>query len=241
MNQDNKFIRSLIQSALRGNNSALEQLFEMNLPKIYTLAFRLTANYQSADLLTENIFLETWKQLNNLREDATFSSWLTGIAVYQSLIYLRENDNPQVYEIELLPSKDQLEKIVLSLPKNERVAFVLHYLEGYSKDEVSDLLAVPVSETTKYLTESENKVVTRSPEIDSQNVIAESLKKVKVDIKPKLDLIDKAFVSIYRLKSEEEVKQQFINEKSHGEKEEEDKGNKSSGIGGMLKKLFPKK
>lgn len=241
MNQDNKFIRSLIQSALRGNNSALEQLFEMNLPKIYTLTFRLTSNLQSAELLTENILVETWKQLNFLREDATFSTWLTGIAVYQSLNYLRENDNPQIYEVEQLPSKNQLEKIILALPKNERISFILHYLEGYSVDEVSDLLAISRTDTAKFLAEAESKVITRSPDIESQDMIAERFQKIKVDIKPNIDLIDKAFVDIYRLKSEEEVKEQFLNEKKSGDESEDKKENKTSGLGGIFRKIFPKK
>jgi len=213
----------------------------MNLSKIYTLTFRLTSNFQSAELLTENILVETWKQLNFLREDATFSTWLTGIAVYQSLKYLRESDNPQTYEVEHLPSKNQLEKIVLALAKNERISFILHYLEGYSVDEVSDLLAIPRTDTAKFLAEAESKVITRSPEIDSQNMIAERIQKIKVDVKPNIDLIDKAFVNIYRLKSEEEVKEQFLNEKKSGGESEDNKENKTSGLGGMFRKIFPKK
>lgn len=241
MNQDNKFIRSLIQSSLQGNNSALEQLFRMNLGKIYTLTLRLTANFDSADKLTEMVFVETWKQLGFLRDDATFGSWITGITVYQCLGYLRDNDNPQHLETVNLPSKDTLEKVILSLPKNERVAIVLHYFEKYTLDEVADLLAVTKTEISKYVEEGEKKVITRSPDLTSSQSIAESINKIKVDINPANDLINQAFVSIYRTKSENEVKEKFLSEKqAASESKTEEGGKEKGGFGSIFKKILPK-
>ncbi len=241
MNQDNKFIRSLIQSSLQGNNSALEQLFRMNLGKVYTLTLRLTANFDSADKLTEMVFVETWKQLGYLREDATFGSWITGIAVYQCLGYLRDKDNPQHLEAVNLPSKDTLEKVILSLPKNERVAIVLHYFEKYTLDEVADLLAVTKTEISSYIEEGEKKVITRSPDLTSSQLLAESINKLKVDINPTKDLINQAFVTIYRTKSEDEVKDKFLSEKeASSDSKSDDEGKDKGGFGGLFKKILPK-
>ena len=73
MTQDNKFIRSLIESAKRGNNAALEQLFEMNLGKIYKLSFLLTGDKPSADLITINTFINAWDFTDTIDEDITFA------------------------------------------------------------------------------------------------------------------------------------------------------------------------
>lgn len=241
MNQDNKFIRSLIQSSLQGNNSALEQLFNMNLGKVYTLALRLTANFDSANKLTELVFVETWKQMGFLRDDATFSSWITSITVYQCLSYLRDNENPQHLDTASLPSKDTLEKVILSLPKNERVAIVLHYFEKYTIDEVADLLAVTKTEISNYIKEGEKKVITRSTDLTSSQSITESINKIKVDIKPKQDLINQAFVTIYRTKSEDEVKEKFLSEKqASSNSKTENEGREKGGFGGLFKKILPK-
>lgn len=241
MNQDNKFIRSLIQSSLQGNNSALEQLFRMNLGKVYTLTLRLTANFDSAHKLTELVFVETWKQLGYLREDATFGSWITGITVYQCLGYLRDSDNPQHIEVVNLPSKDTLEKVILSLPKNERIAIVLHYFEKYTLDEVADLLAVTKTEISNYIEEGEKKVITRSPDLPSSQSLAERINKLKIDINPKQDLINQAFVTIYRTKSENEVKEKFLSEKeASSDSKSEDEGKEKGGFGGLFKKILPK-
>ncbi|HSL90792.1 MAG TPA: RNA polymerase sigma factor [Ignavibacteriaceae bacterium] len=241
MNQDNKFIRSLIQSSLRGNNSALEQLFSMNLNKVYTLTLRLTSNFSSAEKLTEEVLVEAWKQIKYLREDATFSSWITGITVYQCLKYLRENDNPKPQQASQLPSKDHLEKVILDLPKNERIVMVLHYFEKYTIDEISDLLAVSGSDAKMYLEEGEKKVITRSPDLSDAKNITEEINRIRVDMKPENDLINQAFVTIYKTKSEDEVKDQFLKEKQSSEDSNTDEQEKNKkGLGGLFKKILPK-
>lgn len=240
MNKDNKFIRSLIQSALQGNNSALEQLFNMNLPKVYTLAFRLTANLKSAELLTETVLVEAWKQLSYLRDDATFSSWISSITVYQCLKYLREDENPQHFEMPQLPSKSPLEKTILSLSKNERVSFVLHHFEGYSIDEVSDLLAISRTEAESTIKSGENVVVSRTPDAISEKSLSNRINLIKTDISPANDIINKAFVTIYRLKSEDEVKEQYLSEKKSRDDSRAEEAKTVKGIAGFFKKKKPK-
>lgn len=241
MNKDNKFIRSLIQSALQGNNSALEQLFNMNLPKVYTIALRLTANVKSAELLTETVLVEAWKQLSYLRDDATFSSWISSITVYQCLKYLRDNENPQHFELPQLPSKSPLEKLILSLQKNERISFVLHHFEGYTIDEVSDLMAMPLSETTNIIKQAENSIISRTPDTITEQSLANRMELIKTDASPAADLINQAFVTIYRVKSEEEVKEQYLSEQqSQSDAKSAEQIKTVKGIAGFFKKKKPK-
>ena len=69
MEQDNKFIRSLVQSAQNGKVVALEELYTMNLNRIYAIAFRSTANKPLAGLLTQNTLINAWQQLSRIREE----------------------------------------------------------------------------------------------------------------------------------------------------------------------------
>lgn len=241
MNKDNKFVRSLIQSALQGNNSALEQLFNMNLAKVYTLALRLTSNFKSADLLTETVLVEGWKQLSFLREDATFGSWISSITVYQSLKYLRENENPQHIDAQHLPSKSPLEKMILSLPKNERIAFILHHFEKYTIDEVADLLAIPSSEAQTLISDGEQNIISKTPDTITEESLLSRISLIKVDISPINDVVKQAFVQIYKLKSESEVKEKYLSEKgseSGSQKSGDDFEKK--GFASLFKKRKPK-
>ena len=51
MEQDNKFIKSLIESAQNGKVVALEELYKMNINRIYAIALRLTGKGPLAGLL----------------------------------------------------------------------------------------------------------------------------------------------------------------------------------------------
>ncbi len=241
MNKDNKFVRSLIQSALQGNNSALEQLFNMNLAKVYTLALRLTSNFKSADLLTETVLVEAWKQLGFLREDATFSSWISSITVYQCLKYLRENENPQHIEAQNLPSKSPLEKLILSLPQNERIAFILHHFEKYTIDEVADLLAIPSAEAKKFISDGEQSIISRTPDTINQESLPNRISLIKNEISPINDVVKQAFVSIYKQKSENEVKEKYLGDKgSEAESKKSKDEFEKKGFAGFFKKRKPK-
>ena len=85
MSSDNKFVRSLIENAKQGNNAAIEQLFQLNLGKIYAFALRLTANKATAETITKETFIEAWKKINLVRSDASFLKWLCAITVYQTI------------------------------------------------------------------------------------------------------------------------------------------------------------
>jgi RNA polymerase sigma-70 factor (ECF subfamily) len=130
---DNKFIRSLIQSAKQGNNAAIEQLFQMNLGKIYAFALRLTANKSLAESITKETFIEAWKKISLVRPDASFLKWLNAITVYKTIDNLRtlKQDPKKIKsDVKDIQSKDELDDYILNLPDQERVVFVLNKLEG---------------------------------------------------------------------------------------------------------------
>lgn len=245
MSQDNKFVRSLIQSALQGNKSALEQLYSMNLPRIYTLTLRLTANVETANKLTQDILVEAWKQLSYLREDATFSSWITSITVYQCLKYLRENDDARQVDAVHLASKDPLEKSILDLPKTERIVFILHYFEKYTIDEIADLLAIRNNEAKNYLEEGEKLVTAKVQDLTSKDMLVDHIKRIKINLIPNANLIKQALISIYRIKSEDEFKDEFLSEQSGEKSTKEEKDSREEekekkGFAGLFKKKKPK-
>jgi RNA polymerase sigma-70 factor (ECF subfamily) len=145
VSSDNKFVRSLIENAKQGNNAAIEQLFQMNLAKIYAFAIRLTANKVLAESITKETFIEAWKKINLVRNDASFLKWLSAITVYQTIDTLRSKKNKSKTnhsELKELESKGELDKYILDLPDQERMIFVLNKIEGYSIEEISDMMGI---------------------------------------------------------------------------------------------------
>ena len=222
MSLDNKFVRSLIQNAKQGNNAAIEQLFQMNLGKIYAFALRLTANKSLAESITRDTFIEAWKKINLVRPDASFLKWLNAITVYHVIDGLRsqkdsKKSKSEAREIEL---KDELDGYILNLPEQERMIFVLNRLEGYTVEEISDLMGIKKDQVNIHLKIANDKIIENDPVLKSEETLKTRLAKLIPEIEPPASVRD----SIFSYIMEEKLKEQREIEKiaAQVEKEEEE-------------------
>jgi len=138
--QDNKLIRSLIESSRNGNYNAFEQLFKMHVGYVYAISLRLLADFEDANKITVKIFLEAWKTISMVRRDSPFILWLKAIAIYSSLQRIREKAGGKTDSNKQTPSRkglNILDQELISLPDTERIVFVLYNIEHYKKEEIS--------------------------------------------------------------------------------------------------------
>ena len=222
MSIDNKFVRSLIQSAKQGNNAAIEQLFQMNLGKIYAFALRLTANKPLAESITKETFIEAWKKISLVRPDASFLKWLNAITVYKTIDSLRkQKQDPKKIKSDIreIEAKDDLDNYILSLPEQERMIFVLNMLEGYSIDEISDLMGIKKDQVNIHLNIANSKIIENDPNLKSANVMKERVSKLIPEIEPSTAVRDGIFTYIM----EEKLKEQREIEKIAAQVEQEEK------------------
>ncbi len=226
LSSDNKFVRSLIENAKQGNNAAIEQLFQMNLGKIYAFALRLTANKSLAESITKETFIEAWKKINLVRSDSSFLKWLSAIAVYQTIDTLRSKSHKQKLdrtEFRELESKDELDKYILALPDQERMIFVLHKIEGYTIDEISDMMGTKKDHVITYLNIAISKLVESEPSLSIESVMNEKISKVIPELQPSSEVRNSIFSYMMNVKMREQREQEKIAE-ALAEKEKQDKG-----------------
>lgn len=226
MSSDNKFVRSLIENAKQGNNAAIEQLFQMNLGKIYAFAIRLTADKSLAETITKETFIEAWKKINLVRSDSSFLKWLSAITVYQTIDSLRskkqkhKTDHSELRELE---SKDELDKHILSLPDQERMIFVLNKIEGYSVEEISDLMGIKKDQVIIHLNIALTKLGESEPSLKSENILNEKISKVIPELQPSSEVRSGIFSYIMDEKIREQKEQEKI-AAALAEKEKQEKG-----------------
>lgn len=226
MSSDNKFIRSLIENAKQGNNAAVEQLFQMNLGKIYAFALRLTANKSLAETITKETFIEAWKKINLVRSDSSFLRWLSAITVYQIINSLRsknqiqKKDKTDMHELE---SKDMLDKYIIALPDQERMIFVLSKIEGYSVDEISDLMGIKNDQILLHQEIAITKLIESDPTLSDENILKERLLKLIPEIQPSPEVRNGIFSYIMDEKIREKKEQEKI-AAAFAEKEKQEKG-----------------
>ncbi len=168
------YIKLLIKSAQQGKKNAYRELCNTNLKKIYNLSIRFILNEKIAEVLTQNIFIEAWENLKFLREEQVFEVWLKSIAVYKILDEMRTNKiKNEMIENELITENDfeirssnKYENLILLLPQKERIAFILHEIEAYTYDEISDIIHDMTKEQIKQIIRETRESLINAPDYE---------------------------------------------------------------------------
>jgi RNA polymerase sigma-70 factor (ECF subfamily) len=129
----------------------------------------MLANATQAEDLTQDVFLQVYKKIGSFRGDSAFTTWLHRLTVNQVLMHFRkrgvklehasEEDNfANVVETPLqstrrisMIDKIALEKAIGELPHGYRTVFVLHDVEGYEHEEISNLLDISIGTSKSQL------------------------------------------------------------------------------------------
>ena len=186
MAQDNKLIRSLVESTRNGNNNAFEQLFKMQVGYVFAISFRLLVDLEDAYENTSNVFLKAWETISMVRRDSPFILWLKAIAIYSSLQRIREKDKSKITGNKPIPDNiglSFLDQEIISLPESERIVFILSDIEHYQKEETSDLLSMTKKETDDFLV-SARKILMEKLVLKSYDSLEITVKQLPESIEP---------------------------------------------------------
>ena len=151
----------LIQRFLAGEEAAFACLVERYYQRIDRLAQQVVRHPMAAEDITQEVFLRAYRALPRFRGDASFYSWLYRIAINLCLNYLRRQanhvstaDEPEVSALpvaadpSVLLENQERERLVRraidALPAHYRVAIILRDLEGFSYQEIADILSIPL-------------------------------------------------------------------------------------------------
>lgn len=158
----------LVKRCLAGDPQAWESVVRQHHSRVYNLAYRFTGRFDEAEDLTQDIFLKIYRTLNSYRaESGALITWLTRVARNHlidhyrkfkaeraqtdslDVEYERVEENPARYASprEALEKRELSEWIhgaLLKMSEDLREAVVLRDLEGFSYEEVAEMLNVPV-------------------------------------------------------------------------------------------------
>ena len=152
--------------AAQGDTVAFERVYQAHLGRVYNLARRM-AGPESADELTQDVFVRVWQKLATFRGESSFATWLHRLAVnviierFRTLGAARDRflaDGEDV--LERLPdppsaarydTRMDLDAAMKRLPPGARTVFVLHDIEGYRHEEIGDMLGVSVGTSKSQL------------------------------------------------------------------------------------------
>lgn len=140
--------------AAAGDTDAFERLYRRHAGRIHSLARRMIGP-EEADDVTQDVFVRAWRKLALFRGDAQFGTWLYRLAVNVILgkrgTVAKYRDRHEDADIADLPiaarsvrpdMKMDMESALETLPKGARQVFVLHDVEGYTHEEIAEMLDV---------------------------------------------------------------------------------------------------
>ena len=111
-------------------------------PMLYRIACALLRSEADRQDAMQETALKAWKNRASLREEQYFRTWISRIMVNECHNLHRKNS--RYVPVEELPDRpapdsgEQETRLMLeSLPEKQRIPLVLHYLEGFSLEEIA--------------------------------------------------------------------------------------------------------
>ena len=100
---------ALVTAAKGGNTQAFEDLVRRHERRVFAVAQRITNNREDAEDVVQETFHKVFLHLGDFQEKSRFSTWLTRIAINESLIFLRRKRRV----VEVLPEspEDEVESL----------------------------------------------------------------------------------------------------------------------------------
>ncbi len=164
--------QQLVTRVAAGDAAAERELYETYVDRIYRLAFRLAGDDEMARDFTQATFIRAFEKIGSFRGESTLSTWLHSIGMSVALNGLRKSKRLRSREapieegltigttrIEAEPDlKERMARAIESLSEKYRVVFLMHDVEGYTHEEISGILKIPVGTSKSHLFQARGKL-----------------------------------------------------------------------------------
>ena len=146
----------LIVRARAGDGAAERELYEAHVDRVYRLVYRFAGEADLARDFTQDTFIRAFERLRDFRGESQFATWLHAIAVSVALNGLRDVKRRRARETDLEEGREvagtgreaepdlkrRLRAAIDALPEGYRTVFVMHDVEGYTHEEIGEVLGV---------------------------------------------------------------------------------------------------
>jgi RNA polymerase sigma-70 factor (ECF subfamily) len=151
---DSVDLGQLVSACLAGDRDAMQQIYEQCSSHVYALMVRIVGR-QDADDLTQQVFLQMFRKLNQFSGGSKLETWLYRLATNEALQHLRRNKRQAVQPLVAEPSasdpnrlmeseKIQMLEVALSRIDPElRAILSLKEEQNLSYREIADSIGIP--------------------------------------------------------------------------------------------------
>ncbi len=132
--------------------------------KMMTVCLRYANDHQEAEDMLQEAFIKIFSHIEQFKFEGSFEGWIRRIVVNTSLKMLQKkrisfleiNERTESYEtIDSYGASrlnaEELMKLINTLPTGYRNVFNLNIIEGYSHDEIAEMLNIQASTSRSQL------------------------------------------------------------------------------------------
>jgi len=138
----------VVSLAAKGDRAAFAELVRRRQGWIRTLMRRCSGDPSLADDLSQQVFMQAWRKIRQLKDVDRFGAWLKQMAINEWLQYIRKNDALRGAEKEASIVATQLDKTSIGLdldramsllPGPVSLCIALSYHERMTHEEIAEL------------------------------------------------------------------------------------------------------
>ena len=161
--------KALIKRIAGGDEDAFKFLVHKYQQMVFNTSLGFLPLKEDAEEITQDVFVEVYKSINTFRQDATLKTWVYRITISKCLEFQRKakrkkrfaflvsigNTSDMVLEPKIIDHPgveaeneertELLYKQIDQLPDNQKIALVLHNMDGMSYKEVSNTMGISLS------------------------------------------------------------------------------------------------
>lgn len=141
------------------DKAEFEQIVRENSEPLYWQIRRMVTSHEDANDVLQNTFLKAWKRIDDFHGDSTVFTWLSRIAINESVDFMRHNKHYADPTEDVMTLADSLladpyfdgsetealfQEAVASLPEVQRTVFTLRYYAEMKYSDISKLLNTSV-------------------------------------------------------------------------------------------------
>lgn len=150
---------AIIERARNGDDEAFVLIYEHFSPPIHRYVYRLVGNQELADDITQETFLKAFQSIHGIARDSNLGAWLYRIAsnacfdvlrrrkLITWLPMLEEGDKSDEFTSDdftpQLIESQMVRRTLAEMPPALSVCLVLRSVEGFSCEEVAEILKIP--------------------------------------------------------------------------------------------------
>jgi RNA polymerase sigma-70 factor (ECF subfamily) len=176
--------RELVRRAQREDKEAFEELIRRHQHRVFAVAGGIVRRREDVEDVAQQVFVKAYFSLKRFDQRAAFSTWLYKITVNECWDMLRKRKvRPLVYEADLseeqarqvissaekgkdepdiserLEARQRVERLLDGLDERDRLMLILKEVEGFSIEEIADVLDLNANTVKVRLFRARRRVV----------------------------------------------------------------------------------